>query len=136
MVGDSELVEVAFVANRYEAAIVQALLEENEIPSIEQQAGVDGPMLGYGYLTGAGSRRVMVHADRVEEAQKLLAEAKAEDEQTAPEPVNARYLDEARGGGLRNYGVVGAYARMYLVVFLAMLGFALAFGVFMLLRAS
>jgi hypothetical protein len=132
----SELVEVAFVANRYEAAIVQALLEESDIPSVEQQVGVDGPMLGYGYLTGAGSRRVMVHAKQVEEARRLLAEARAEDEQAAPEPVNAKYLDEAHGRGPRNYGVVGAYVRMYLVMILAMIGFALAFGAFMLLRAA
>jgi hypothetical protein len=110
-VADEELVEVAWVANTYEASMVQALLEENGIPSMQQQVGVDGPMLGYGLLTGAGSRRVMVHSHRTEEARKLLAEAKAEDEQVAPEPVNARYLEEAHGRGPRNYGVIGAYAR-------------------------
>lgn len=136
MATGSELTEVAWVGDAYEAAMVQALLEESGIPSMQQQVGVDGPMLGYGYLTGAGSRRVMVHAHRVEEARKLLAEAKAEDEQTAPEPVNARYLDEARGRGPRNYGVIGAFARMYFVAFLAIIGFALAFGVFMLLRGA
>ena len=78
----------------------------------------------------------MVHADRAEEARKLLTEARAEDEQTAPEPVNARYLEAARGRGPRNYGVMGAYARMYLVALLAIIGFALAFGVFMLLRGA
>jgi hypothetical protein len=79
---------------------------------------------------------VMVHAHRAEEARKLLADAKVEDEQTAPEPVNARYLEEARGRGPRNYGVIGAYARMFLVALLAMLGFAVAFGVFMLLHTA
>lgn len=133
---DSELTEVAWVGNAYEAAIVQALLEESEIPSMQEQVGVDGPMLGYGYLTGAGSRRVMVHAHRAEEARALLADARAEDEQAAPEPVNARYLEEARGRGPRNYGVIGAYARMYFVALLAIIVFALAFGVFMLMRAG
>jgi len=131
-----DLVSVAFVANAYEAAIVEALLKESGIPSMQQQVGVDGPMLGYGYLSGAGSRRVMVHADRAEEARKLLDDARTEEEQTAPEPVNARYLEEARGRGPRNYGVIGAYARMYVVALLAMLGFGLALGVFMLLRGA
>lgn len=133
---DSELTEVAWVGDAYEAAMVQALLEESKIPSLQQQVGIDGPMLGYGLLTGAGSRRVMVHAHRVEEARKLLAEAKSEQEQVAPEPVNARYLDEARGRGPRNYGVIGGYARMYLVAILACVGFVLALGVFMLVRGA
>lgn len=129
---DSELTEVAWVGDAYEAAMVQALLEENGIRSMEQQVGVDGPMLGYGLLTGAGSRRVLVHAHRAEEARALLAEARAEDEAAVPEPVNARYLEEVRGGrGPRNYSVFGAYARGILVAFVV---FAIAFGAFMLLR--
>ena len=128
---DEELVEVAWVANTYEASIVQALLEESDIPSMQQQVGVDGPMLGYGLLTGAGSRRVMVHAHRAEEARALLADAEAEDEQTAPEPVNARYLEEAKGRGPRNYGVIGGYARAY---FWSFLGMAVLIGIYFLLR--
>ena len=121
------------MGDAYEAAIVQALLEDNGIRSMEQQVGVDGPMLGYGLLTGAGSRRVLVHAVRAQEARALLTEARAEDEATVPEPVNARYLERARGNrGPRDYGVIGAYARGLLVAFVV---FALAFGAFMLLRA-
>ena len=76
-----DLVEVAFVANEYEAAIIQALLEENNIPSLQQQAGADGAYLGYLFLgPGGGQRRVMVHAHRVEEARAVLTEARAADE--------------------------------------------------------
>jgi hypothetical protein len=64
-----ELVEVAFVGSESESAMVQALLEDNGIRSLQQQVGPNGPMLGYGPLNpGGGSRRVMVHAGQAEEA--------------------------------------------------------------------
>jgi len=129
---DSELVEVAFVGDEPEALMIQALLEENGIPSLKQQVSPGGPMLGYGVMSpGGGAQRVMVHAHRVEEARKLLDEAEAENEQTAPEPANARYLDEARGRGPRNYGVIGGYARAY---FWSFIGMAALIGIYFLLR--
>jgi putative signal transducing protein len=133
----SDLVEVAFVGNEYEAAMIQALLEEQAIPSLQQQVGLDGRQLGYGslpggVLAGGGSRRVMVHAHRAEEARALLAEALAEGDADIPEPVNAKYLEDGTGGRKpRNYGLVGAFARIWLWSLGAM---ALAFAVFMLLR--
>jgi Putative prokaryotic signal transducing protein len=130
------LVEVAFVENEPHALMIQALLEEHGIPSLLQQAGPSGPQLGYGLLNpGGGSRRVMVHAHRAEEARSLLADAQSEwGEAEVPEPVNATYLEDAAGGRKpRNYGVVGAYARAFLWSFGAM---ALAFGIFMLLRVA
>ena len=73
-----ELVEVAFVGNEFQGAVIQALLEEDGIPSIQQQVGPSGPQLGYVFLgPGGGSRRIMVHAHRAEEARALLAEAEA-----------------------------------------------------------
>lgn len=130
----AELVEVAFVGNEAEAAMIQALLEDHEIPSLQQQAGPSGPQLGYGLLNpGGGSRRVMVHSHRVEEARAVLVDVMGEAEHEAPEPVNAKYLEAGQGGrGPRSYGIVGAYARMWLVAFGTM---ALAFGGFMLARA-
>lgn len=129
-----ELVEVAFVGDEPQAAMIQGLLEESGIPSLQQPVGPNGPQLGYGLLNpGGGQRRVMVHANRAEEARALLAEAMAEGERSAAEPVNAEYLEDARGGRKpRSYGSIGAYARIYLWSFGAM---ALAFGVFLLLRA-
>ena len=126
-----ELVEIAFVGDEHQAAMIQALLEEKGIPSLQQQVGPSGPQLGYGVLhPGGGPRRVMVHAHRAEEARALLPEARAEDE--VPEPVNARHLEDAEGRGPREYGLLGAYARIYLWAFGAM---ALAFGGFALLYA-
>jgi hypothetical protein len=129
-----ELVEIAFVGDEPQAEMIRALLEEHGIPSLQQQVGPSGPQLGYGLMNpGGGSRRVMVHPDRVTEARAVLVDATGEAEHEAPEPVNAQYLEEAQGGRRpRNYGVIGAYARMYLVAFGLM---ALAFGGFMLARA-
>ncbi|MGN6556997.1 MAG: putative signal transducing protein [Solirubrobacterales bacterium] len=126
-----ELVEIAFVGNEYEGAVIQALLEENGIPSLQQQVGPSGPQLGYGLMnTGGGARRVMVHAHRAEEARTLLAEAEAVAD--LPEPVNAEYLEDAQGDRKpRNYGVVGAYARS---LFWSLVGLALLVGVVMLLH--
>jgi Putative prokaryotic signal transducing protein len=133
MAGGSELVEVAFVANEPEALMIQALLEEHGIPNLKQQVAPSGPMLGYGLLNPAGgAQRVMVHAHRAEEARALLAETLIEDENTAPEPVNAEYLADAEGHKPRNYSLLGAYARAYLWSFL---GMGLLVGIYFLLRA-
>ena len=134
MSGATELIEVAFAGDEAEGLMIQALLEGQGIPSLQQQVSPSGPQLGYGLLNpGGGSRRVMVHAHRAEEARALLVEARSNDEQAVSEPVNARHLDETRRGRKpRDYGLIGGYARAYLWSFGAL---ALAFGVFMLLRA-
>jgi len=128
----ADLVEVAFVADEFQAGMIQALLEEHNIPSLVQQVTPSGPQLGYGLMNpGGGARRVMVHADRADRA-RALVESTMVEEEGFPEPVNATYLEEAEGGRRpRNYGVIGAYARAYLV---AMVAFALIFAVWMLER--
>lgn len=127
-----DLVEVAFVGSEPEGAMVQALLWERGIPSLQQQTGPSGPQLGYGLLNpGGGSRRILVHAHRAEEARAILGQAEAAVE-TFPEPLNAEYLADAMGGKPRNYGLIGAYARALLVSFGAL---ALAFGIFILVNA-
>jgi hypothetical protein len=76
----------------------------------------------------------MVHANRAEEARALLAETLVEDEGEAwPEIANARHLENASGRKPRNYGLVGAYARIYLWSLAAL---AVAFGIFLLLRVG
>jgi hypothetical protein len=75
---------------------------------------------------------VLVHARRAEEARALLAEATAEGEQEAPEPVNARYLEEGGGGGPRSYGLIGAYVRTIAVAVVAM---GLVSALWLLVRA-
>jgi Putative prokaryotic signal transducing protein len=129
------LVEVASVENEPHAQMIQALLEEHGIPSLQEPAGASGPQLGYGLLNpGGGARRVMVHAHRAEEARSLLADAQSEwGEAEAPEPVNATYLEDAAGRKPRDYGPTGAYGRAFLWSLGAM---ALAFGIFMLLRGG
>jgi hypothetical protein len=129
-VGD--LVEVAFVADEFQGGMIQALLEEHDIRSLLQQVAPSGPQLGYGLMNpGGGARRVMVHAGNADRARALIEATMAEQEDF-PEPVNAEYLDEAAGGRRpRNYGLIGAYARAFLVSFGAL---ALVFALWMLAR--
>lgn len=139
MQGGGELVDVAFGRDTFEAELIKGLLDDAGIPSLLQQVGlnVDGPLLGYGLLPrgfGGGPQRVMVHAHQAERARVLLAETLVEaDGGTLPEIADAEQLETARGRKPRNYGVVGAYARVYFWSFVV---FALAFGVFLLLRAA
>jgi Putative prokaryotic signal transducing protein len=128
-----ELVQVAYAQNRVEAEMIQGLLDNGSIPSALQALGVNGPQLGYGVLV-TDPQRVMVRADQAEQARALLAETLVEDEQEAwPEIANARHLEEAGGRKPRGYGLVGAYARIYLWSFGIV---ATAFGIFLLLRAG
>jgi hypothetical protein len=132
-----DLVEVAFVGDEVQAAMIQALLGQHEIPSIQEQVSPRGPQFGYGLMgPGGGSRRVMVHAHRAEEARALLADATAEGEQEAPDSVNLDYLEEGSGRRLRSYGILGAYARMFAVAVAALVVTGLAFAVFILFRAA
>jgi Putative prokaryotic signal transducing protein len=128
----ADLVEIAFVPDEFQGKMIQALLEEHEIPSMVQQVTPSGPQLGYGLMNPeGGARRVMVHAEKADRARTLVETTMAEQDE-APEPVNAGYLEDAAGGrGPRNYNVIGAYARAYLVAFVV---FALIFGVWLLFR--
>jgi hypothetical protein len=127
-----KLAEIAFVGDEHQAAMIQALLEGCGIPSLQQQVGPSGPQLGYGLMNpGGGSRRVMVHAHRADEARAIVAAAQAEAEGMA-EPVNAEHLADAEGGKPRSYGLIGGYVRAYLWSLAAM---AFAFGAYVLLRA-
>jgi len=128
-----ELVEVAYAKDPAEAGMIQGLLENGGIPSVLQALGIDGPQLGFGVLV-RNPQRVMVHANQAEKARALLAEALVEDEQEAwPEAVNARRLEDAGGRKPRGYGLVGAYARIYLWSFGIVV---VAFGIFLLLRTG
>jgi hypothetical protein len=62
-----------------------------------------------------------------------LAETTAEKGLGAEELANAAYLDDAQGRRPRSYGLVGAYARIWLWSLTAL---AIAFGVFLLARAT
>lgn len=131
---EDDLVGVAHTNDRVEAEMIQGLLESSGIPSVLQHTGVDGPLLGIGWLNpGGGSRRVLVRASQSEEARALLAETLGEAEQENwAETANAAYLEEETAGRKpRNYGLVGAYARAWTWSLGLML---LAFAAFLLLR--
>jgi len=129
----SELVEVAYARDSAEARMLQGLLESQSIPSILQALSVDGTQLGFATLAGS-PQRVMAPANQAERARALLAETLVDPREDQPEPVNATYMEDAAGGRKpRGYGLVGAYARIYLWSFA---GLAAAFGIFLLLRGS
>jgi len=114
--------------------MIKGLLESRGIPSLLLPIGIDGPQVGIGLLNpGGGSRRVMVHAHRLEEARVLLAEVLVEDERPESEGVTARQLEEDREGRARDYSLLGAYARAWLWSVGAL---AVAFGLFLLLRLT
>lgn len=132
---EDSLVSVAHASDRVEAEMIQGLLDSSGIPSVLQHDGVDGPMVGIGLLNpGGGSRQVLVRADQSEQARALLAEALDEaEEESWAETANAPYLEEAAGRKPRNYGLIGAYARIWTLSLGLML---LAFAVFLLLRMA
>ena len=74
----------------------------------------------------------MVRANQADAAQRLLAETLVEDKEAWPDTANASHLEDAAGKKPRGYGLLGAYARIYLFSFGAIV---VALGVF-LLRAG
>lgn len=116
--GDSgrEPVQVAYADTREEAALIRGLLREEGIDSIARQAGVEGGV-GTSSLLTRSPRRIYVRPEDAAAARTLIAETMVEDpaESEIPEPVNATYLEEARGRGPRDYALIGAYARAWLV---------------------
>lgn len=128
----ADLVEVMFAPDRVEAEMVQGLLESEGVPSMLQATGVNGPQLGVG-LSPRSPQRVMVRAEHADLARRLLGETGTEEDLDVDEIANAAYLDEARGRGPRNYGLIGAYTRIWLWSFAVL---AVTFGIFMLARVT
>lgn len=126
------LVQIAFAETREEAALIRGLLREDGIRSLAKQGSINGPALGAGLLTRS-SRRIYVVPKDAAAARKLLAETMVEDplEEEIPESANAAYLADATGHRPRNYTVLGAYARGWLVA-IAIL--AVAFALFLILH--
>jgi hypothetical protein len=126
------LVQIAFADTREEAAIMRGLLREDGIRSLARQASINGPALGSGLLTRS-TRRLYVRPEDAAAARKLLSETMVEDplEEEIPESANAEYLADATGHQPRDYTVLGAYARGWLVA-VALL--AIAFVLFLLLH--
>lgn len=129
--GGEDLVSVAFANDRAEGNMIQGLLESAGIPSVLQQMGIDGPRFGIGLLNpDGGSQRVMVRSDQAEAARALLGEAVVPSEsEDWVESDNIPSAEEMRKP--RNYGLIGAYSRIWAWSLGAMI---LAFGIFLLLR--
>jgi Putative prokaryotic signal transducing protein len=124
----ADLVEVAFAGDPGEAGMIQGLLEGAGIPSLLQPTGIDGTKLGIGLLP-PGSQRVLVRAEHAADARRLLADTLGEGGREVAAGEAAESLGEA--GGPREYGLIGAYARIWLWSLAALAG---AFGLFLLLR--
>jgi hypothetical protein len=126
------LVQIAFADTREEAALIRGLLREERIRSLAKQGSLNGPALGSGLLTRS-TRRIYVRPEDAAAARKLLSETMVEDplEDEIPESANAEYLADATGRQPRDYTVLGAYARGWLVA-LALL--AIAFVLYLLLH--
>ncbi len=111
-----DLIQIAFADTREEAALIRGLLREEGIRSLAKQASINGPSLGTGLLTRS-PRRIYVRPGDAERARTLLGETMVEDPlaEEVPEPANAEYLADASGHRPRDYSVLGAYARAWLV---------------------
>jgi len=130
----SELVSVAFASDRAEADMIKGLLDTAGIAGIVQQTGVNGPQLGYGLLNpGGGGQQVLVRADQADAARALLEGTAVNEPTESAGGEDDLEAEEVTGGRARNYGLFGAYARIWFWSFGAM---ALAFGIFLLLRAT
>jgi hypothetical protein len=76
--------QVAYADDPLEAEMIRGLLESGNIPALIGPRGMDGPMWGHASLRpgfDGGGRRVMVAADRAEEARTLIAKTLAENEE-------------------------------------------------------
>jgi hypothetical protein len=129
----ADLVEIAFANDLPEAEMIQGLLESGGISSLLRPTGIDGRAIGTGLLPPGGPQQVAVQADQADAARRMLAETLVEEASgvESQELANARHLDQAAGRGPRNYGLAGAYARIWLW---SLAAFGVAFGLFLLLR--
>lgn len=109
-------VQVAYADTREEAALIRGLLREEDIKSIARQAGVEGGV-GTSSLLTRSPRRIYVRPADASRARELIGEVMVEDPQgeEIPEPANAAYLADATDHKPRDYSLVGAYARFYIV---------------------
>jgi hypothetical protein len=127
-----DLVQIAYADTREEAALIRGLLREQGIRSLAKQTSIDGRALGSGLLTRS-SRRIYVRAEDAGHARALLGETMVEDplEDEIPEPANAAYLADATGRRPRDYSVLGAYSRAWVVAAAVL---AVVFVVLLVLR--
>jgi hypothetical protein len=112
---DEDLVQIAFADTREEAALIRGLLREVKIRSLAKQGGINGPALGAGLLTRSSRRIYVVPGDAVAARELLAVTMVEEPAEEIPESANAVHLADAQGRGPRDYTVLGAYARAWLI---------------------
>lgn len=127
-----DLVQIAYADTREEAALIRGLLREEGIRSLARQAGVQGG-IGTSSLLTRSPRRIYTRSEDAARGRALLGETMVEDPlaDEIPESANEAYLADATGRRPRDYSVVGAYSRAWLVA-IAVLG--VAFVVLLLLH--
>ncbi len=79
-----ELVDIAFAKDPIQAEMLQGLLGDAGIPSLLQPTGLSGLQLGLGRLYsgfGGGGQRVLVHAQRFDDAREVLRETLVSDDE-------------------------------------------------------
>jgi hypothetical protein len=92
--GGGKLVKVGFARNQAEAEMLQALLQESNIPSILKRAGgFDNPD-----FLAAGPRDIWVNKDHADKAREILAETMTETEGEEREEIEGEARLRATGG--------------------------------------
>lgn len=92
--GGGKLIKVGFARNQAEAEMLQALLQESNIPSILKRAGgFDNPD-----FLAAGPRDIWVNKDHADRAREILAETMTETEGEEREEIEGEARLRATGG--------------------------------------
>src|SRR4051794_35655111 len=92
--GGGKLIKVGFARNQAEAEMLQALLQESNIPSILKRAGgFDNPD-----FLAAGPRDIWVNKDHADRAREILAETMTETEGEEREELEGEAHLRATGG--------------------------------------
>src|SRR5262245_50356595 len=92
--GGGKLIKVGFARNQAEAEMLQALLQESNIPSILKRAGgFDNPD-----FLAAGPRDIWVNKEHADRAREILAETMTESEGEEREELEGEARLRATGG--------------------------------------
>lgn len=124
----ADLVEVARANDFVHGETLRGLLEDSGIPCMVRSIGIDGPTIGIG-LAPRSPQQVLVRREDAAAAREALEDRLREGQYADLEATID--FEKEPGRGPRNYTVIGAFGRAYVLSALAM---GLAFAVFLLLR--
>jgi hypothetical protein len=110
--GGGKLIKVGFARNQAEAEMLQALLLENDIPSIlKRSGGFDAPE-----FLAAGPRDIWVNRGHAEAARQILSETLTESESEEREELEGEARLRSTGGEPTSPGRLALYVAAGLVV--------------------